>query len=264
MLDKPSHSNRAAHRPIVKLVSVGAVGAALALVSVVASGCGSDDDLFGPGGGSTTSGTGAGTNTGGDGSGAGGSTTTGTGGSTSTGTGGAGQGGASQGGGSTGGSGTGGGIGCDGLGDPCSDCAAVECPGLYCNCAGSPPCVSFVVCLSNCAPNDAVCTQSCMTQNEDGISDAFLLGNCSAQQCPAQCPNAQNLDGCQTCLFAACEVQMNQCLANPECTELLGCIAACDPANLSCPQVCLGMHPGGTADAQAVQTCAGQSCPMCN
>lgn len=157
--------------------------------------------------------------------------------------------------------GAGGGPACEGLGDPCTDCAAAQCPAVYCECAFNPECGLVIQCLQGCM-GDAACAQVCFTAHEDGISDAFLLGNCSATTCSMSCPNAPNpLNDCRKCRFEQCEVESNACLANPECQALIACVGGCngDPA---CGMQCAAQHQGGIADAQALRMCATANCSM--
>src|SRR5262245_37260655 len=56
----------------------------------------------------------------------------------------------------SGGSGATGGAGCSmGLGDACSDCAAMSCNALYCACYANPACGTLIACVQMCAPGDA-------------------------------------------------------------------------------------------------------------
>lgn len=233
-------------------------------------GCGDEvtTDSFGTTTSTTGTGTSTSTSTGGGGAGGagsggsgGGSTSTGT---TTTGAGGAGGGGG-MGAGGGGGTGAGGGPSCPGLGDPCTDCTAAQCPATYCACYGNLECSALLQCLQACPPNDAGCGQTCLTAHENGISAAFLLGDCAATTCSASCPNANNaLTPCQQCLYGACDIQMNACIANPECTAVISCYQAC-AGNMACQQQCTAQHPQGVADAQAVNSCAQASCSnACN
>ncbi len=244
---------------------------ASALLVAALVGCGDEvsSESFGTSSTTTsTTGTGTSTSTSGGGGGTGGagvggaavggsgggSTSTGT--STTTGAGGAGGGG---------GMGAGGGPSCPGLGDACTDCTAAQCPATYCACYGNLECSALLQCLQGCAPNDPMCGQTCLTAHEDGISAAFLLGDCAATTCSASCPNATNaLTPCQQCLYGSCDIQMNACIANPECTALVSCYQACG-ANMACQQQCATQHPQGLADAGAVSNCAQASCSnTCN
>ncbi len=174
--------------------------------------------------------------------------------------GGAGQGGSGNAGPGGGGAGVGGGTNCPGVGDPCSRCAASQCSATYCGCYVNASCDKLSVCFSQCQAGDATCYQSCETANPDGISAYFLLENCSAGACMTQCPGTAPLNACQVCLFTKCDTEMNACVANPECTAILGCVAQCAPANMSCPTACVAQHPMGASDAQAVGLCSNSNC----
>ena len=174
--------------------------------------------------------------------GGGNSTSTGGGTSTSTGTGGA------------------GGAGCKGLGDACSDCAATSCNAAYCTCYANPACGALVACAQNCAAGDAQCGQACLTANQAGISDALLLGDCANTSCTGSCTGTTKLTPCEACAFTNCPTQMNKCLANEECNQLIQCVQACDPGDSICAGGCALQFGGGTNDAQDVQACVDGAC----
>jgi len=175
--------------------------------------------------------------------GAGGSTTaTGTGGSTST----TGQGGAPP---------------CPGLGDACTECLAWDCSDTYCGCYGNPTCGTLLTCLQTCGPNNAQCTNDCLAQNGAGISDAFLVGDCSATTCAASCAGTGfALAPCEKCLFSKCEDAMNTCLAIEDCTALIQCVQACDPGDQFCAGVCGAQYGSVIDEATAVGDCSNAQC----
>jgi hypothetical protein len=210
------------------------------------SGSGSSNGGSGGSGGSTG---GSGGSTGGSTATAGSGGTGGTGGMTSTG-------------GTTSSGGTGGTTnpGCSGLGDACTDCLADKCNATYCACYADPACGSLVQCAQACAGN-ADCNQNCFTNNENGISEAALLNNCAATQCPS-CPGTASLSPCELCVFTSCAPQMNTCLANPDCNALLACAQACpmDANYDTCVQNCGFANFGGIDDAQNVSSCVSANC----
>jgi VDE lipocalin domain len=251
------------------LVALGAAG-----IAVVSSACGEDVNVQ-PAAASTTV-TGSGTAAGGSGgestgtAGAGGAEMTtssssagGAGGAGGAGVGGSGTGGVGVGG--AGGQGAGGGNpGCPGLGDPCTDCMAIQCSPAYCACYGNQDCSELYQCFGTCAPNDAACQQACYTDHEDGISDATLFGHCAATTCDAACEFGSELTPCQVCLYDDCEPEMNQCIANPDCTAIFACFQGCDPGDPGCPMACFMQYPDGSDDAQSVSQCAQTICaPAC-
>jgi hypothetical protein len=212
--------------------------------------CGSDTEaLFGDGGGGsgddtsssdTTSATGAG--------GAGGSTSAETTTTTTAAT-------------TTTASGGGGAPPCPGLGDACTECMAWDCSDTYCACSNNAECGTLLTCLAGCGQGNEGCTNSCLAQHENGISDALLVSDCSATTCQASCPaGGVPLDACQKCLFVSCAPAMNKCLADPECQALIACIAECAPNDDVCFQTCAFQHFGALADAQAVGECASGVC----
>ncbi len=114
-------------------------------------------------------------------------------------------------------------------------------------------------CYAQCM--DDMCRRACLTKNQNGISAALILGDCAATSCSMECPGSQKLTPCQHCLYSKCDIQMNQCVANPECDALFACVGMCMPGDMACRQACGMAHPNGVADAQAVGLCAGASCP---
>lgn len=167
--------------------------------------------------------------------------------------------------GGAGGQGAGGGNpGCPGLGDPCTDCMAIQCSPAYCGCYGNQDCSELYQCFATCAPGDAACEQACYTDHEDGISDATLFGHCAATTCDAACDFGFELTPCQQCLYDDCEPEMNQCVASPDCTAIFACFQGCDPGDPGCPAACLMQYPDGSDDAQSVSQCAQTICaPAC-
>lgn len=164
-------------------------------------------------------------------------------------------------GGATSSSGGGGAPPCPGLGDACTECLAWQCSDLYCGCYDNPTCGTLVECLQTCGPNNPDCTNGCLGQNSDGISDAFLVGDCSATTCLAECPNTGvALAPCEKCLFSKCENEMNTCVAIPDCTGLIGCIQDCAPGDQLCAGGCAIQFPA-VSEATAVGDCSKAQCP---
>ena len=158
---------------------------------------------------------------------------------------------------------TGGMTGCEaGLGDACSDCAAQACSARYCTCYDNPACGSLIACTQSCAVGDANCAQSCMSQNPSGIADALLLNDCAAKSCAQGCPGATALGACEACAIEQCPAQMNTCLSNPECTQLIACVSNCNGDDF-CMAGCAFDYGGGQNDAEAVQACVQGPCPAC-
>ena len=144
--------------------------------------------------------------------------------------------------------------GCAGLGDTCSDCLFTSCNALYCTCFDNASCGSLVACSQACAPGDTACGQACFTNNQAGISNAALVGDCAATQCPA-CTGSAALGPCEKCLFTSCSAQMNKCLANADCNGLIQCVQDGGDAF-----GCAFEYPDGTDDAQAVSDCLDNNC----
>jgi hypothetical protein len=164
---------------------------------------------------------------------------------------------------SSGGGGTGGGPTCTAT-DPCSACQFTSCTGLYCACQADADCAALAECVSGCAPGDQACQQACRSAHVDSISQGAILGDCAAKNCAADCPLAQPLNPCLACMFPSCPTEMNQCLADPECTAIIECAEPCMGDQI-CVFNCAQQHPNGTSAAQDVLSCLNQSCSVeCN
>jgi hypothetical protein len=150
---------------------------------------------------------------------------------------------------------------CPSFGDTCTTCASMDCGSAYCACYGNLQCLQLEQCFQGCAPGNTGCFQTCLTAHKDGISSAYLLGDCAATACPTACPTAgMPLSACQRCAFVSCQVQMNDCYADAECLALFACIKPCG-GDMTCIQQCEAAHPGGLQDVQAVSFCAKNFCP---
>lgn len=217
-----------------------------------------------------------------DPTGSGGSTTsaggqtasvTGTGGETSVGSPGAGGEGATGQGGSTGGQGGNAGAGgqggaeptCPSAGDVCTQCLSEQCGAVYCACYEEIHCGGYLQCLGTCMMGDTACYQNCAAVHAPGISAAVLTADCAATTCDASCDFGQALNDCQKCLYTQCDQEMNACIADAECIALIQCIQMCAPGDMACGQACVGQHPDGLPEAQAVRDCRIQNCTdVCN
>ncbi|MFT3767877.1 MAG: hypothetical protein QM820_20705 [Minicystis sp.] len=233
----------------------------VAFVVALVAGCGSRVDIVnntGGAGGSSGVGTAGSTGPGGasiasSGAGAG-STGVGASPSSSSGEGGAGAGPASS------SSGAGGSpMTCPGFGDPCTECASVACPAIYCACSDNPQCFAFSACLQGCN-GDMACTQMCQTAHEDGISDLYKLSDCAGMACATECPKSKPLDPCLVCALDTCPAALNACLAEPECVALYNCLVGCGNVNLTCQQQCYADHGAGTNTLQALLQCETEPC----
>lgn len=147
---------------------------------------------------------------------------------------------------------------CADLGDPCTVCENAACPDEYCGCLDNTDCILMAQCTAGCAIDDPVCNQGCWSQYPDGISDGALLTHCAAVDCPAECGPYVPLTRCQECLYRDCPAEMNVCVANPDCTALLECLAACGAPG--CESSCYTAHPDGLADSGPVGKCGQDAC----
>ena len=179
------------------------------------------------------------------------------------------EGGGGQGGGvtttTTGEGGSGGGPVCQPISDPCAQCAYGACEPQYCACYASADCAALVDCFQDCAPGDAACQQACMSAHEPSISTAFLLGECTATPCAEECPGVGQVTPCLSCLFTSCSDQMNACLADAECYEIVTCAVACPGGDFNCALGCTsGKSSAAVNKAFGVQGCMQQNCDsMC-
>lgn len=150
---------------------------------------------------------------------------------------------------------------CVDFGDACTACERTACEASFCECYGNVDCGLYADCTFACADWDWECYQACNTAHPNGISDAVLLNDCAADSCEAECAGYPliELTPCQQCTYESCETQMNSCLANPACTELVFCINDCF-GDTSCQESCYATHPGGVTDMGPVGQCAINSC----
>ena len=161
----------------------------------------------------------------------------------------------------TGQGGSGGGLVCQPLSDVCAQCAYGACEDLYCQCYAEMDCAQLVNCLQPCDPTDIPCQQPCLTDHQDSISKAFLLGDCAGGGCAAECMGVAVLGDCPKCLFTSCQSQMNACLADADCYEIVNCAIDCPAGDFSCALGCANGKPStATNKALAVQSCMYQSC----
>lgn len=164
-------------------------------------------------------------------------------------------------GGSGGEGGSGGGGGgeiCPGF-SPCTDCMSTGCSEVYCACANEDHCLGYLDCLSYCAEGDNECRQMCANNHEPGIAAAILVVDCAATVCDGTCMFGKELNDCQTCLYTSCPEQMNACIADAECIALVQCLQTCS-GDMACAQACIGDHPDGLPEAQAVKMCQTDNC----
>ncbi len=94
---------------------------------------------------------------------------------------------------SGGGQGGAGGDGCGdfGLDEPCKACLAAKCCEKAGDCASSAACRDLVACVRDC-PVDAGggCTQACVGDHADGITQYNPLVLCMGTDCVSACPYA--------------------------------------------------------------------------
>ena len=109
---------------------------------------------------------------------------------------------------------------------------------------------------------DTNCSQSCLSSHPNAAADALLLNHCAATSCAQGCPTATALGACEVCALENCPSQMNTCLANSECMDLIACVTDCNGDDF-CNAGCAFDHGDGQNDAEAVQACVQGPCPAC-
>ena len=153
---------------------------------------------------------------------------------------------------------TGAGATCPSFGDPCTGCESVSCPKTYCDCYNNPQCLLMAQCLAKCSQTDEACKQTCWTAHPSGISHGSLLLDCAATTCTQGCPGYAPLGACLVCVYTSCQPEMNTCISNPDCTQLLACLAACTVPG--CETSCYQQYPKGAAGAGPVASCLQAHC----
>jgi hypothetical protein len=150
---------------------------------------------------------------------------------------------------------------CVDFGDACTACERQACEDTFCECYGNTDCGLYAACTFECEAGDYECYQVCNTQHPAGITDAVLLNDCAADACPTECEGYPliALTDCERCTYESCESQMNTCLANPDCTDLVFCLQDCG-VDMACQNGCYAEFPGGISDATPVGTCAQTNC----
>jgi hypothetical protein len=155
----------------------------------------------------------------------------------------------------------GGGPVCVDFGDACSACELSVCEQRFCDCYGNADCGLYASCTFECELWDYDCYQACNTKHPEGITDAVLLNDCAYDACASECSDYPliELTACERCTYDKCEAQMNTCLANPVCTDLVLCVQACG-ADTECQNACSATFPTGLGDATPVASCAQSQC----
>jgi hypothetical protein len=159
----------------------------------------------------------------------------------------------------TGSTGTGGMI-CPSFGDPCTDCAANNCPDVWCGCVNNVECTDLFACFAPCMGN-AACEQACLTAHSGGISAAVLVGGCAGTTCSGVCDwGNSGFTPCEECIYTDCAAEMNACLAAPACSALYACLGGCAPIDLSCQQQCYLDFAGGVQLLEDALQCIADQC----
>lgn len=159
----------------------------------------------------------------------------------------------------TGSGGTGGAPSCQPLSDACAKCSYNTCQDQYCQCYAAQDCVVLVGCLQACGAMNDPCQEDCLAQPgaKPYISQTFLLGDCVAPACAADCPGVTAAVPCQKCLFTNCAPQMNECLNDKECAQIVTCAVLCAPGDFACVFGCAsGKSAAAQGKAQQVQQCS--------
>lgn len=90
-----------------------------------------------------------------------------------------------------------------------------------------------------------------------GTGGQAATGGAAAGQTDTDTSVASGFDSpaCRSCAASACSAQSTACENAPGCTDLLGCLEACDPTDVSCPTGCTGDSTETLLAAQAYYTC---------
>jgi len=147
---------------------------------------------------------------------------------------------------------------CPPVGDTCTTCESASCSKAYCDCYKDPECVLMAQCLGKCANGDVACKQPCWTAHPSAISEGALLLDCAGTTCTKGCPGYAPIGACLVCLYTSCQPEMNTCISNPDCTQLLTCVVACTTP--SCETSCYQQYPKGAAGAGPVANCLQGHC----
>jgi hypothetical protein len=242
---------------MTKTISLLCLGVVVVGLPAILGGCGSDVGSTFTTGSSGSSSSGMG----GDGGLAGAGGTAGTGGMAGM----AGAGGMGGAGGGLGGAGgMGGGATCAKPGSPCGDCLFDQCNIAYCECTDEKACTSLITCIEACSPMMPDCASGCSATYSTGFAEFTIASSCAGTLCAPSCPGSDPVKPCDLCLAQKCEPQLEACLANIECFQLIDCYMPC-MGNMMCQQQCAMMYPNGVQPVDALFGCAGMGCgSSCN
>ncbi len=123
--------------------------------------------------------------------------------------------------------------------------------------SGNSTCPPGEVCQAAC-PAGEVCTPA-----DGGTTDGSpVSGGDSGGTLPPGCTDAGPADdnpACNTCVYAHCCKQVDDCANDPNCVAIENCESACDPNDEGCLLNCqLTADP---TTLEAVGNCAQQDCP---
>jgi hypothetical protein len=96
-----------------------------------------------------------------------------------------------------------------------------------------------------------------------GDGSSTTGGDSGGGTLPAGCTDAGPADPnptCNACAYANCCKQVDDCAADPSCTGLDNCEAACDPNDIQCLLLCQDEYD--TTTATAVGACIQQHCAV--
>ena len=129
---------------------------------------------------------------------------------------------------------------------------------------------ALIDCAQTCS--DSACEAACESAHPTGTTKMTALSTCANTACgatcggppsgpgpgPASCGLTSGVATCDTCLDASCCAPTSACLADPDCTAIVGCYDACSDA--ACAAACDAAHPTGSSKLTAVFTCLQTSC----
>ncbi|HTJ83252.1 MAG TPA: hypothetical protein VL400_16145 [Polyangiaceae bacterium] len=183
-----------------------------------------------------------------------------------------GGGGTTQGGGSpattsvgTGGAGGGGGSGpaCKTFGDACTACAAepAACADPYCACLASPVCAGLWQCFLQCDAGDEACRDACELASPGGYAALLATFDCLGDACSESCGGALPLKPCPSCWVDRCATELDGCIGDASCNEMLDCMSACSAPG--CVGDCEAAAPDNAARDALFACSAGECADTC-
>lgn len=140
---------------------------------------------------------------------------------------------------------------------PCPDCVSTSCAAERSACDGVAGCTEWHACVIACGAADLACLVGC---NEGfpqvaRTDEARALARCRTGACYDACVHTEawipevHPEGCAQCMGGFCAGEVNDCFADPDCTDALHCAQSC--ADIECLLHCV-YDVGGDAAVDAI------------